>query len=192
MMPPRLSLPSVQAQLAGLDLDRYQDGADDVECLPAGVDLAEPRDLLGVAGVAPDQGHAGDGIERGADFVRHVGQEGALCHIGRPAAFLFGGDQRAARFAFASLISTTKAMMRSGIHRQPARNAAGSPRPEASSHRRHNRHLRSAPPVGRLLETDSRYRRCSSGASRRAFLAATMTCPLCQAARMPMKTASIS
>jgi hypothetical protein len=67
-------------KLAGLDLRQIENGVDDLQQMLAGhFQAVEPPLLLRRQAATADQvGHAGDGIERRADLVRHVGQEAAL------------------------------------------------------------------------------------------------------------------
>ena len=63
------------------------------------IDFLQPRQLRFGQALAPQQiDHAIDGIERRADFVAHVGKEGALGTVGR-----FGFVPRQAEFVRACL-----------------------------------------------------------------------------------------
>ena len=68
----------------------------DVEQMLAGrVDTVQTLALPVVHAIAPHQvGHAGDGVERGADFVAHVGQKGRFGPVGRVGLIL--GDEQLA------------------------------------------------------------------------------------------------
>ncbi len=85
-----------QRELARFDLRQVEDGVDDLEQMIAGrFQLVEPPRLFGGQAGLPDQvGHAVDGVERGADFVRHVGEEGTLGHVGGLGGFLGQGQLR--------------------------------------------------------------------------------------------------
>ena len=74
----------LQFQLAGLDLRKVKNVIDDRQQVPPGsVDLLQPFSLRRRDAIALQQvGKAKDGIHRRADFVAHVGQEGALGLVG--------------------------------------------------------------------------------------------------------------
>ncbi len=80
----------LEFELAGLDLRQVEHHVDDFEqMLTGGFQLVQADPLFGRQAAAADQvGHAADGIERGADFVAHVGQEGALGATGGFGSFL--------------------------------------------------------------------------------------------------------
>ena len=57
--------------------------------LAGGFDLVEPVNLRRIqSGTAQEIGHAGDGVERGADFMAHVGDKAAFRQIGGFGGFL--------------------------------------------------------------------------------------------------------
>jgi hypothetical protein len=74
-----------QRKLAGLDLGQVQHRIHNAQQMLAGVfQLVQAVELGGAQPAPADQvGHAGDGIQGGADFVAHVGQESALGQVGR-------------------------------------------------------------------------------------------------------------
>ncbi len=74
----------LQSELAGLDLRDVEDIIDDRQQVPGGgVDGVEALCLLGRHAFATqDIRHADDAVHRGADFVAHVGEEGALGDVG--------------------------------------------------------------------------------------------------------------
>ena len=69
-----------QRQLAGLDLGQIEYGVDDFEQVVARVlDHVQALGLLRRhAGAPHDMHHAGDGVQRGSNFVAHVGQKSTL------------------------------------------------------------------------------------------------------------------
>jgi hypothetical protein len=75
----------LEQQLVGLDLGDVENVVDDGQQVMGRIGhLAQALVLLGVAGVALGEvGEADDGIHRRADFMAHVGQEGALGAVGR-------------------------------------------------------------------------------------------------------------
>ena len=85
-----------QFELAGLDLRQVEHGIDHLQQMLGGrLQLVQPLFLhRGEAAPAQEMRHAVDGIERRADFVRHVGKEGALGHAGG-----FGGRCRGGQLA---------------------------------------------------------------------------------------------
>ena len=95
---------------AGFDLGDVQHGVDQVEqVLGADQDLVQVLGLLlgqhAFGFAADDAGEADDGVERRAQLVAHVGQEGALGLVG-----LFGGSALA-------FLSSSSACLRSVISR---------------------------------------------------------------------------
>ena len=77
-------------KLAGFDFRQIEDGIDDLQqMLASGFDLVEPVNLRWIqSGTAQEIGHAGDGVERGADFMAHVGDKAAFRQIGGFGGFL--------------------------------------------------------------------------------------------------------
>ena len=84
-----------QHKLAGLDLGEVQDVVDDAQQVSGRrVNLVQSVGLLGrYTFEAKEVGHAKDAVHGGADFVAHVGQEGALGDVGRFSLEL-GLDQK--------------------------------------------------------------------------------------------------
>ena len=74
----------LQRELPGLDLGQVQHRVDDFQQVPAGgVDGVQAFGLPRGHAVALEQvRHAGDRVQRRADLVAHVGQEGALRDVG--------------------------------------------------------------------------------------------------------------
>ena len=88
-----------QRQLVRLDLGEIEHHVDDFEQVLAGVlQFAQFFELrLRQAGTTDEVGHAADGIERRADLVAHVGQEGTFRAVGA-LGDLFGHLQRGGPF----------------------------------------------------------------------------------------------
>ena len=98
---PGVEFDGLQVDFAGLDLGEVENVVDDVEQRVGG----ELHGFKIVAlfgsqlGVERQVGHADDAVERGADFVAHVGEELAFGAAGR-----LGLDARFYRFCFALLL----------------------------------------------------------------------------------------
>ena len=79
-----------QDEFPGLDFRKLQDGIDDIQEMFAGA-LKFPQLLLLLrrqAATADQMGHAGDGIQRRANFVAHVGEKSTFRHVGGFSRFL--------------------------------------------------------------------------------------------------------
>ncbi len=74
----------LEGELAGFDLGQVEDVVDDAQQVPGGgVDLFQALGLFEGGGFPlHDVRHAEDGVHRRADFVAHVGEEGALGPVG--------------------------------------------------------------------------------------------------------------
>ena len=90
---------NLEGQPAGLDARDVEDVVDDRQQVPRRLGaLFELPDQDRVGGAAQRQfGHPDDPVERGAQFVAHVGQENALCPVGRFRRVTGLGEFRRAR-----------------------------------------------------------------------------------------------
>ena len=102
-----MKVAAFQLQPSGLDLGQVKNVVDDgQQVLSGAVDLVEPDALFRCdAGAAQQMTQADDGVHGRADFVAHVGQEGALGPVGGVGLLARQGQfRRAARHQFFQMV----------------------------------------------------------------------------------------